>query len=133
MGLGHVKQIMEAGVEWSNPTEKLLAVTVAYYSDRKAVCRSTMAELGEVVGIGRRRVSDLIDGLCEKGVLVRLGHGRYGVSYDLAEAGEQRSVQPKGSAEELARLQASRGADEGIVFTKDGWPVLQPLSKIRGE
>lgn len=132
MGLGHVKQIMEADVEWATPTEKLLALTVAYYGDKKAICRLTMDEIGQAVGVGRRRVSDVIDGLCEKGVLVRLGHGRYGVSYDLVEATGERPLQPKSGEEELARLQATHGPDEVIVFTKTGWPVLRPRSDYGG-
>ena len=126
MGIGHVGNILEAGIEWEGASQKLLAVVVAYHADRRGICRLTQGELGEAVMIGRRRVADLLDGLCILGVLQRLQHGRYGLRYGLpVDEDSQRLPQPKGAREEELRLRALRQPHQYIAYRRDGWPVLE--------
>ena len=126
MGLGHVKDILEADIEWASPSQKLVAVVMSYAADRKGICRLTQSELAAQTALSLRRVSDLIDGLCELAVMVRLGHGRYGIRFGLPENLQQPFPHPKGAQEEMERLLAIRRPEQSLVFNGDtGWPTLQ--------
>ena len=132
MGNGHVRDILEAdGVDWGSASQKLVAVLMAYAADRKGICRQTQGEIAAKAVLSIRRVSDLIDSLCDLEVMARLGHGRYGVRFGLPIEGEQQTApSPKGAEAERKRLWAICGHDQFIAFRPDGWPVLQ--SRTRG-
>ncbi|MDA1189864.1 MAG: hypothetical protein O2854_09370 [Chloroflexi bacterium] len=135
MAIGHIKDIMEASVAWDSAAHKLTALVMAYSADRKGVIRLTQQEIAEEVMLSRRRVADLIDDLCEKGVLARLGHGRYGIRFGLPKTDAWESApQPKGAEEEYKRLQSIRKpGEEAIYWQADGWPILGPNVPYPGE
>jgi len=132
MGANHVGEIFDASLSWEGPSHKLLAVTMAFYADRRGVVRLTQDELANATVLSRRRIATLIDDLQALGVVKRLGHGRYGLRFGLPKESDSNIVgQPKGSEEEQARLQvlirereAQGDAGLGIAFRSDGWPVL---------
>lgn len=131
MGVNHLNEIYDAAIEWETPSHKLLAVTMAYYADKKGIVRLTQDELAEAVVLGRRRVSTLIDDLCDLGIIKRLGHGRYGMRFGLPKKDEDETLpSPKGATAELKRLQAIRTEEQGIVWRKDGWPILQDVKEV---
>lgn len=134
MGIGHVRTILEAtDVEWRTPTNKLVSVVVAFAADKRGICRSTQDEVAQEVGVSPRQVANAIDEMCEAHVLVRLGHGRYGVRYGLGpgDLSEQGPPVPKGANAEFLRLReivkAEKAAGKqlhGIQWNKQGMPVL---------
>ena len=85
MGANHVGGMLDLDIEWGTPSLKLLAITMAYYADKRGIVRLTLNELGENIVLSPRRVVSLRDELCDLGVIARLGHGRYGIRYGLKQ------------------------------------------------
>ena len=123
MALGHVKSILEYEGEWRTPSHKLVAVVVAFHCDRKGTCRMTQVELAAHCVLSAQRVRDIMDDLCDGEILIRLGHGRYGIRYGFDRGNEMPTA--KGAEAERIRLNEIKTPDQLIVFTKDGWPILE--------
>lgn len=132
MGHNHTRDIFDSSVEWETPTQKLLALVMAYNADRRGVIRLTQQEIGDQALISRQRVATLIDDLCEREVLKRLKHGRYGLRFGLPRQEEDDvAPAPKGAKEETERIMAIVESEKaegnqvhGIAFNADGWPVM---------
>ncbi len=81
MGIGHVKEIMEAEDQYWSAAEHHVALVAAYHADRKGVVRVSQVELAEATRLSPKTVSRAMEMLCDLGVFVKLGHGRYGLRY----------------------------------------------------
>ena len=126
MGINHVRDLLDSSVEWSSSTQKLLAIIMSYGADRRGIVRLTQQEIGDQARISRRRVATLVDELGDLEVIVRLGHGRYGIRYGLPRENDEAMVPAKkGARKELERLMALRQPDQFVAYRHDGWPVLQ--------
>lgn len=124
MGLNHTREIFTSSLTWRTPTHKLVALVMAYSADRRGIVRLTQQEVAGEVGVSRQRIAAVIDDLCELQVLVRLGHGRYGLRFGLPKDGSAPMPNPKGADEEFERLAALRQQHQAIAYNADGWPVL---------
>ena len=121
VGVGHIANAMDADVGWNTPSEKLVALIMAFHADRKGIVRLSQSEIADSAILSRQRVATLIEDLCEMELFVRLGHGRYGLRYGKNQTDVPRR---KDADAELQRLMAIRTDGQGIRYTSEGWPVL---------
>jgi len=124
--------VMDA-IGFGSSSERHLFIEMAWRADAKGSLRQTQTELARSTLLSLRTVKRLVSVFEERGVMERMGHGRYKlvVDDDFESMIEpiRESPRPKGADEELARLRAIRQPDEGIAYTTDGWPVLQKWLK----
>lgn len=136
------------------PSLRLLLIEAAYRGDRRGVIRHSQTELATICGISRRTVAVYMNACIEPGILTLERRGRYAFNLETFKdmdvtlderlgwlAGDARQmlnpapiVDPDGQRrtraeadQELARLIEQRQADQGIFYTKNGWPVLDTI------
>jgi len=105
---------------------RLVALEIAIHCDRRRIIRMGQKELAELIGVSRVTVGKIFNSLENRGVIERMGHGRYRMTkMDDAVESEDSLPQPKGVQAEIERLKTIRKSDQVLCFTKDGWPILQ--------
>jgi len=67
-------------------TQRALFVELAYWADSKGIIRITQAELAEAMLVSQRTINREFQYLREKGLIKRLGHGRYGLVFGTPQA-----------------------------------------------
>jgi len=130
MTLRDCLEIFDGGCDWPSSSDLLTLLFVAYRADRKGIVREPQTDMAADTGLSRRTVARTFAWLEDNDVLERMGHGRFRLNRDnlramIDEWGAPTVPRRKGYIEETERLKAIRLPHQGIVYQKDGWPVLQ--------
>jgi hypothetical protein len=122
MAIKHLRDAYENGLEFGRPLDRAVYLEVAYWADSKGISRMSQGELAERVLLSPRFVAGSLVRLVQGDVLVKLGHGRYG----LRSAGQMNPANLCDVCKEPASL-----TDEGasvITTLVDGDTVYQHYS-----
>jgi hypothetical protein len=127
--------VMDA-IGFGSSSERHLFIEMAWRADSKGNLRQTQTELARSTLLSLRTVKRLMVEFQDRGVMERMGHGRYKLVVDEDFEGliTPPRTMPKvtGAEAETARLRAVMTEDEGIVY-KDGWPVLVKMSRYMSD
>lgn len=67
------------GLAFGSLGERCVYLLLRYHADKKGVVRISLTEMAARLSVSRRTVNDHVDGLMERRLLIREGHGRYRV------------------------------------------------------